>query len=53
MKSPRRAGVAGGVGDGEGVPLGGVQDGDATFLSADADLNEKKMLEWLPSRINI
>lgn len=34
MKSPRRAGVAGGVGEGEVVPAGGVFEGDATVLSA-------------------
>lgn len=38
MKSPRRAGVAGGVGEGEVVPCGGVLDGDATLLSKDPGL---------------
>lgn len=38
MKSPRREGVAGGVGEGEVVPAGGVLQGDATLLSEDAGL---------------
>lgn len=46
VKSPRRAGVAGGVGDGEVVPTGGVLEGDAALLSADASLirGEKRLL---------
>lgn len=38
VKSPRRAGVAGGVGEGEVVPAGGVWEGDASGLSEDAGL---------------
>lgn len=38
VKSPRRTGVAGGVGEGEVVPTGGVLEGEATFFSVDADL---------------
>lgn len=38
MKSPRRPGVAGGVGEGEVVPAGGVLEGDATLLSVDPGL---------------
>lgn len=38
VKSPRREGVAGGVGEGEVVPAGGVLQGDATLLSEDAGL---------------
>lgn len=41
MKSPRRAGVAGGVGEGEVVTAGGVLDGDAAPLSDDAGLGKK------------
>lgn len=42
VKSPRRAGVAGGVGDSEVVPAGGVWEGDATLLSEDAGLKSIK-----------
>lgn len=38
MKSPRRAGVAGGVQDGDIDPAGGVLEGDATLLSEHAGL---------------
>lgn len=38
VKSPRRAGVAGGVGEGEVVPAGGVLEGDATLRSEDDGL---------------
>lgn len=41
VNSPRRAGVAGGVGEGEVVPAGEVF-GDATLLSEDADLKKKQ-----------
>lgn len=41
VKSPRRAGVAGGVGEGEVVPTGGVLEGDATLLSEDAGLKPR------------
>lgn len=40
VKSPRRAGVAGGVGEGEVVAAGGVLEGDATLFSEDASLNQ-------------
>lgn len=43
MKSPRRAGVAGGVGEGEVVPCGGVLEGDATLLSKDPGLETMAM----------
>ena len=49
VKSPRRAGVAGGVGEGEVVPAGGVWQGDATLLSKDIGLrtNQKQVtLAW-------
>lgn len=42
VKSPRRAGVAGGVGDGEVVPTGGVLEGESARFSEDASLNQKK-----------
>lgn len=42
MKSPRWAGVAGGVGEGEVVPAGGVLEGDAAFLSEDAGLKPRR-----------
>lgn len=38
VKSPRRAGVAGGVGEVEVVPAGGVLEGEAPLLSVDAGL---------------
>lgn len=41
VKSPRRTGVAGGVGEGEVVPAGGVLEGDATLLSKDAGLKPR------------
>lgn len=42
VKSPRRAGVAGGVGDGEVVPTGGVLEGESARFSEDASLNPRK-----------
>lgn len=44
VKSPRRAGVAGGVGEGEVVAAGGVLEGDAAFFSEDASLNPTKQI---------
>lgn len=44
VKSPRRAGVAGGVGEGEVVTAGGVLEGDAAFFSEDASLNPTKQI---------
>ncbi len=41
VKSPRRAGVAGGVGEVEVVPAGGVLVGDATPLSEDTSLKKR------------
>lgn len=40
VKSSRRAGVAGGVGEGEVVAAGGVRGGDAAFLSNNVDLKK-------------
>jgi len=45
VKSPRRAGVAGGVGDGEVVPAGGVLEGDGALFSEDASLRTGE--KWL------
>lgn len=42
VKSPRRAGVAGGVGDGEVIPTRGVLEGESARFSEDASLNKKK-----------
>lgn len=42
VNSPRRAGVAGGVGEGEVVPAGEVLEGEATRLSEDAGLKKKQ-----------
>lgn len=42
VKSPRRAGVAGGVGDGEVVPVGGVPEGESARLSEDVSLNAER-----------
>lgn len=41
MKSPRRAGVVGGVREGEVVLAGGVLEGDATVFSKDAGLRPR------------
>lgn len=43
VKSSRRAGVAGGVGEGEVVAAGGVRGGDAAFLSNNVDLEKVNM----------
>lgn len=42
VNSPRRAGVAGGVGDGEVVPAGGVLEGESARFSEDVSLNPGK-----------
>lgn len=47
VKSPRRAGVAGGVGEGEVVAAGGVLEGDAAFFSEDASLNPTKQIKLI------
>lgn len=42
VNSPRRAGVVGGVGDGEVVAAGGVLEGESARLSEDVSLNRGK-----------
>lgn len=44
VKSPRRAGVAGGVGEGEVVPTGGVLEGDAILLCEESGLKSREIL---------
>lgn len=44
VKSPRRAGVAGGVGEGEVVPTGGVLEGDAILLCEESGLKSRDIL---------
>lgn len=42
VKSPRRAGVAGGVGAGEVIPAGGVLQGESARFSEDVSLKAGK-----------
>lgn len=44
VKSPRRAGVAGGVSEGEVVPTGGVLEGDAILLCEESGLKSREIL---------
>ena len=46
VKSPRRAGVAGGVGEGEVVPTGGVLEGDAILLCEKSGLKPGKIMSF-------
>lgn len=54
VKSPRRAGVAGGVREGEFVRAGGVLEGDATVFSKDAGLRPRgKELKIFYARLQL